>query len=231
MNTQKEKIYELSCFQQDYEGAIAIAQDKKTQKDDDIIQIEAFCYFETQKYQQAAELYQKVGMSFQEGFCRFLSGELEKAREIWNDAQDSPAVLWGQIVVGIIDTQIYHFPTYFQIRNFFESTLSYLFAAKRYDYIEKLISAKEFLAEFNIETYRIIGKVLLENNWMELSKQYLEKAISELPQDYEAYYLLGLWYYKNEEAQKAKYFLKRCLDINDFYCSASKLIDKINEID
>lgn len=231
MNEKFQKIYDLTYSQKKYNEAILEIEKDWVKKNNDICLIEAFCLFETKQYDKAAELYKKLNLPFQEGFCYLLTGNITKAKEIWNKTPDSSAVLWGQTVIGIIESKINHFPTYFQIRNYLESTLSYLFEAKRYDYIEKLISAKEFLAEFNIESYRIIGKVLLEYNWFNLSKQYLEKSVGELPQDYEAYYLLGLWYYQNNEPKKAKYFLRRCVDINDYYCAASKLIDKINEID
>lgn len=229
MNKEYKKIYELTYEQKDYNGALEEIEKVNPTSEIELLEIQAFCCFETAQYQKAAQLYQKLGYGFQEGFCKLLNGDEQAAKEIWNKTSESPAVLWGQIIIGILESKISHFPTYFQIRNFFESTLSYMFEAQRYEYVEKLVSAKEFFAEFNIESYRIIGKVLLENNWLNLSKQYLEKAISELPQDYEAYYLLGLWYYQNKEYPKAKYFLKRCIDINDYYCSAAKLIKKINE--
>ena len=231
MNTKYQKIFYLAYSHKKYNEAILEIENDRIQEVDDISLVKAFCCFETRQYEKAAELYKKINLTFQAGFCYLLLGNLNKTKEIWKNTPDSSASLWGETIIGIIESKINHFPTYFQIRNYLESTLSYLFEAKRYDYIEKLISAKEFLAEFNIESYRIIGKVLLENNWSNLSKQYLEKAIGELPQDYEAYYLLGLWYYKNNEPKKAKYFLRRCVDINDYYCAASKLIDKINEID
>jgi tetratricopeptide (TPR) repeat protein len=232
MNAEYLKIYELAYEKKDYETVIDKIKEALSHNEDKNLEtVLAFCYTETHRYKEAAELYHKLELNYQEGFCHLLSGNDKKAKEIWLASENNPGIIWGKIIAGILESQVDEFPTYFQIRNNLESTLTYLFEAKKTEYLEKIIGAKQFLAEFNIESYRIIGKVLLENNYTQLAKEYLEKAITELPQDYEAYYFLGLWYYQNKEPQKAKYFFQRCLDINEYYCSASNMIDKINEID
>ena len=106
MNEKFQKIYNLTYSQKKYNEAILAIENDCTPKNNDISAIEAFCLFETKQYDKAAELYKKINLPFQEGFCYLMMGNISKAKEIWNKTPDSSAVLWGQTVIGIIESKI-----------------------------------------------------------------------------------------------------------------------------
>lgn len=186
-----------------------------------------FLYLETGNYDKAEKFFEDSGKLYQQGFCKLLQGDKASARKIWYSAQENSAIIWGKVLLGILDYKLEAIPTFLQVRNFAESTLHYLFKANQTEFAHKLIGAKEFLADCNIETYKYFGRVFIDNNLEDLAFDYLQKAIDVIPQDYEAYFHLGDWYLKNKNIAMAKKSYKRVLEINPYHTPAAKILEKI----
>jgi tetratricopeptide (TPR) repeat protein len=186
-----------------------------------------FLYLENKDYVSAEKYFAQHHMAFQQGFCRILQGDKAKARTIWYMAKESTAIVWGKVLLGILDQRLEAIPTFLQVRNFLEMTLHYLFKSGQSDFAYKLISAKEFFADCNIEAYKYIGRVLMDNGEEEIALEYLQKAIDIIPQDYEAYFYLGELYLRNDNIQKAVKSYKRVLELNPYHTPAAKILKKI----
>lgn len=186
-----------------------------------------FLFLENGEYQKAQEFFRMNNMPFQEGFCKILLGDKLSARKIWYSAEENSAILWGKVLLGILDQKLEAIPTFLQVRNFAEMTLYYLFKAGQVDYAIKLISAKDFLADCNIESYKYIGRVLMDNDEEELAFDYMNKAIEVIPQDYEAYFYLGELYSRWGNTQRAIDAYNQVISLNPYHTPTRKILKKI----
>jgi tetratricopeptide (TPR) repeat protein len=186
-----------------------------------------FLYLETKDYVSAEKFFAEQGMFFQQGFCKLLIGDKAAARHIWYSSDETPAISWGKTLLGILDQRLESIPTFLQVRNFAEMTLHYLFKSNQVDFAYKLVSAKEFLADCNLESYKYIGRVLMENNFEDLAFDYLKKGISEIPLDGEAYFQLGELYLMRNDVASALGCFKKILEFNPYHVPAKKKIAEL----
>lgn len=178
-------------------------------------------------YKKACEFFKNKKNDYSTGFCYILQGDLQKAREIWYQAKDTPAISWGKTFLGIINYKLEAIPSFLQIRNFLEMTIHYLLDSPQKQLAYRLIESKEFLADCNIETYKYIGRVLAYHDMEELAIEYLQKAISEIPQDYEAIFVLAEIYLKNNDITNAIKYLKQTLYVNKYHTPAQKILKNL----
>lgn len=187
-----------------------------------------FLCLETGDYARAEKFFEDNEMPYQHGFCKLLQGDKISARKIWYSASENPAIIWGKVLLGILDYKLEAIPTFLQVRNFAESTLHYLFKSKQDEFAHKLIGAKEFLSDCNLETYKYFGRVFVDNGLEDLAFDYLQKAIDVIPQDYEAYFHLGDLYLKNKNKEMAIKSYRRVLEINPHHTPAAKILKQIS---
>lgn len=185
-----------------------------------------FIYLQKGDYKIAFDEFDKEGLTYQKGFCALLMGDYDLAKEIWYSSEESPAISWGKVLLGLLKSRLDGIPSFLQVRNYMESTLYYFFEAGQVEYAEKLISAKEFLADCNIEAYKYIGRTLMEySEYKDLAQEYLKEATCVLPQDYEAFYLLGCLFIEDGEMDKAKDSLEQALRINEYHLPTRHILE------
>lgn len=120
------------------------------------------------------------------------------------------------------------FPTYFQIRNFLELDLSILILYCKGEYVEKIIRYADFMAYYNPECYKFIGRAFWANNLMSAAMFFLRRAKDKFYQDPELHYLLAYIFYNNDRnIDLAKKALGACLGILPEYAPAKKLYAQI----
>lgn len=186
-----------------------------------------FLFLEAGDYDSAEKVFSEQKMHYQQGLCKLLKGDKISARKLWYSVPENIAIIWGKVLLGILDQKLEAIPTFLQVRNFLESTLNYLFKAKQTDYAYKLIGAKEFFADCNIESYKYIGRVLMDNEHEDLALEYFNKSISLIPQDYESYFHLGELYLRKNDIQKAICSYKSVLELNPYHTPAEKIMKNI----
>ena len=77
--------------------------------------------------EKAFEYYNKAENIFGCAYCKFLEGELEEALIFATLIRNSsPAADWLYSIINILQNNLTYFPTYFQIRNFYEQDLEML---------------------------------------------------------------------------------------------------------
>lgn len=174
-------------------------------------------YFENNKYYVEAS------------YCCIVLDELDKAKELFQKVQEvDTRAKWGLILLQMIKGDILTFPTYFQIRNFLELDLSILILYCKGEYVEKIIRYADFMAYYNPECYKFIGRAFWANNLMSAAMFFLRRAKDKFYQDPELHYLLAYIFYNNDRnIDLAKKALGACLGILPEYAPAKKLYAQI----
>jgi len=169
-------------------------------------------YFENHKFYTEA------------GYCCLVLDNLEKAEKFFTLARDyDNRAKWGLFLLQLIKDNIRSYPTYFQIRNFLEIDLGILILYCKENYVEKIIKYADFMAFYNPECYKFIGRVFWANNLMSAAMFFLRRAKDKFYQDPELHYLLAYIYYNSNEKDKCKKALATCLEILPAYAPAKKL--------
>lgn len=158
------------------------------------------------------------------GYCCIILDNFAKAEELFSKVKDiDTRASWGLVLLQILRGNIVTFPTYFQIRNFLEIDLNILISYCKGDYVEKVIKFADFMAYYNPETYKFIGRVFWANNLMNASMFFLRRAKDKFYQDPELHYLLAYIYYQDKNYELCKKYLASCLSILPEYNPAKKL--------
>ena len=190
----------------------------------------ALAYQEKQDYSKAAEIYKEAGEKYQAGFCELLSGNKNEAEKLWYSCcSASPAAQWGICLLDFINLRPNpHIPTYLQIRNFLEMDIGNFIIANKTRYAENIIKNEKVLASVNLESYKLIGRALLNFGFLNLAKKYLIKSVEIVDQDAETFYHLGQYNYAIGAYSECIKMLKRCLELNSYYVPAVHLLKQVH---
>ena len=195
---------------------------------DNLLYRSAVSFFENRDYANAFELFEKLGMTYESGYCKLMSANLHEAERIWESCDiDSPALKWGLAFIKLIEMDIPNGITFFQVRNFLERDLDLLIENNHFQYAQNVISASDILTECNCETPKFIGRVLLNNGYMEQAVYYLNKAKNICYTDPETQFLLAQYYAFKEDTQTAVSVLKNSLKITPNYYPAKALLQEL----
>jgi tetratricopeptide (TPR) repeat protein len=188
----------------------------------------ALAYQEKKEYAKAAEIYKEAGEKYQAGFCELLLGNKLEAERLWCGCSSSPAVQWGRCLLDFINLRPQpRVPSYLQIRNFLEMDISYFITANKLSYAENVIKNENVLVSVNLESYKLIGRVLLNFGFLNMAKKYLIKSVEIVDQDSETFYHLGQYNYEIGAYPESITMLKRCLELNSYYVPAAKFLKKV----
>lgn len=184
----------------------------------------ALAYMENKDYTSAFEVYFSIKEFYQAGFCKLLESNEFEAVKLWEKAADSPLRRWGFCLLDLINARKSSVPTYLQIRNSLETDLGYFIQAGRSKYAENIMKCDELLLSINLETYKLFGKVMLYNGYLNLAQKYFLKSIDVIPFDAENYYFLARYYHHSGQDKEALTFVKQCLDYNPDHIPAKKFL-------
>lgn len=170
-------------------------------------------YFENHNYYMEA------------AYCCIMLDELEEADSYFQKAKQwDNRACWGLFLIQMIRGVIRTSPTYFQIRNFLELDLNLLLLYCKGDYIEKIIKYADYMAYYNPECYKFIGRVFWANKFMPAAKFFLRRAKDKFYQDPELHYLLAyIAYYEDKNIEQCKKSLNTCLELLPEYAPAKNL--------
>lgn len=190
----------------------------------------ALAYQEKKEYAKAAKIYKEIGENYQSGFCELLSGNQLEAEKLWYDCYSfSPAAQWGICLLDFINLKHDpHIPSYLQIRNFLEMDIGNFIIANKVRFAENIIKNEEVLISVNLESYKLIGRALLNFGFLNMAKEYLIRSIEIVDQDSETFYHLGQYNYLVGNYKESIKMLKRCLELNSYYVPAVNLLKKVH---
>lgn len=198
--------------------------------EDNLLYRSAVEFFKNKDYSNAYSLYERLGLMYECGYCKLMSANLFEAEKIWQKCNiDSPAVKWGLALIKLIDMDIPTGLTFFQVRNFLERDLSLLLENNHFQYAQNVISAADILYEYNPETYKFIGRALMNEGYMEQAIIYLNKAKNACYSDPEIHYLLAQYYALMQDKNTAISILKNSSRLHPEYFPVSALLKELTE--
>ncbi len=164
-------------------------------------------------------------------YCCIILDRLDRAKELFSKVKDVDIrANWGLLLIQLLQGDIMSFPTYFEVRNFLEIDLDILILYCKENYVEKIIRYADFLAYYNPECYKFIGRVFWANNLMPASMFFLRRAKDKFYSDPELHYLLAYIYYHNDKDKtKALKACQTCLEILPDYAPAKALLEVIEK--
>ncbi len=215
---------------QNYDQSIEIINNLlKTAQEDEINFIKfhlGTVYFENLEFEKAKTVFIELDEKYQIGYCELLLGDIETARQCWEEAPDSGPVNWARCLPDLLNLDVVQIPTFLQIRNHLESDLTYLIRSNNLNFANNLIECSQVFININLETYKYIGRALLNNNYPHLGLKYLLEGQETLPQDPEIYFHLAQYSLMTNQLLECKHLLKKCLNINKAYSPAKKMLQQ-----
>ena len=163
-------------------------------------------------------------------YCKFLTGEIEEAKILARLVKDlSPTSNWLLCITNLLCDNYSEYPTYFQIRNFYEQDLEMLFLYKQYGIINKLVNLNGYFETFNREIYKYSARVLGNNRHYKEAKQLLKKSLEIYYKDPETHFMIGEIEEKENNKEKAIASYNKAIEVNREYAPASiRLKDLMN---
>lgn len=163
-------------------------------------------------------------------YCHILNENLTEARILASTVSNSSSIIkWLLVIINVLENTIGEYPTYFQIRNFYEQDLELLFKFKKQNYIERIISNQIYFEYFNREIYKYTGRVLFNNRIDNQAEVFLKKSLDIFYNDPETHYILGELYLKQNRIEEAIKSFKTSNAVNTEYKPAqNKLKDLLN---
>ena len=184
--------------------------------------------FYKKEYDKAFNLFKKLNLQYECGYCKLIQANLNEAKSIWENSKiDSPAIKWGLSLIELINLKIPYSLTFFLIRNCLERDLTLLIENKQLKYAENIISAEEFLTEYNTETPKFIGRVLIQQGYLEFGFDFLKKAKDICYTDPEVNYLIAEYYIYKLQFNNAASVLSETVQQNPHYFPASNMLNII----
>lgn len=186
-------------------------------------------YFIEGDFETAKIFYSKLKMPLELAYCELFTGHTDKAKKIVSKLKkESPAEEWIVAFIQMIEADLKFYPSYLQIRNFFEIDLNNLFLNGTKEQVENVINYVPTLANANGEVYKLAARVLKNNEQDELAKTFLEKSLNICFKDSETHFLLAELYYKHNNYEMAKKHLLYACE-QGHYFPAEKLLKIIDE--
>ena len=167
--------------------------------------------------------------SIEHAYLAIINDDLSAAEKIFK-LIDSPRANWGYILTGIIKNNcITIYPTFFQIRNFFEIDVDFLIKNKKIDYVENLLGALEIFSNINQETYKFAGRVMFENCLYSAALKYMEESKRIYYNDPELHFMFAKYWVKFKKYKEAYFYINECLRFLPSYYPALTLKQQIEE--
>lgn len=175
--------------------------------------------------------FESHGYDIECAYANIVLGHLSKAEKLFEKNSDKETrAHWGLFLLQMLSGDIISAPTYFEIRNFLEVDLSILLTYCQGNYIERIIRNADYMAMYNLECYKFIGRAFWAHNYMPAAMFYLRKACDRMYKDPELHYLLAyINCYNTKNIEECKKELDTCLWILPEYGPACMLKDKLKK--
>ena len=166
--------------------------------------------------------------SIEEAYLLVIKDDLDNALFIFKNL-DSSRAKWGIFLINILKGFFTNYPTYFQIRNFFEIDLDYFIKNNKVEYVQMMLGASQNLIIINQEIYKYVARVMFENNYYNTCKEYLDKSKEVFFNDPELHFIYTKYYMKMNSLEKALNHINECLKIVPDYYPALVLKSEITK--
>jgi len=191
------------------------------------LELAALIYRHQKHFDLAQDCYATLDAPYQYGYCYMLQGKVEKAKPHWAKVVQTRENHWCQTLLGVLTQTVVGYPTLLQVRQHFEADLANIIFNCQWGYLNALLTAVDWLNECNPETYKFAGRTLMHCGLLDQAEPYLLEAQKTLPNDAEAYFHLGQFYWLQGAPSNAAILLNQCLLISPTYTPAHHLLAAI----
>lgn len=193
-----------------------------------VSEMTGYGYLQSGKPLKAAQCFEEARNYYQTGLCYLVAKDLDSTHRTWSHVIEAHPFHWCITVWGTIHHQLESYPSFFQIRNHLEASIGQFFRYKRGDLANCLIDYADTMAQINLETYKYIGRALLNfEKDIPRAEHYLLKNQKILPNDPEVYYHLAQAKHLMGQDEDALILLAQCTTINYAYTPATDLKNRI----
>ena len=180
--------------------------------------------FYKKEYKKASDIFLKENKLYEAGFCHFLMNDLENAKKYWQqDKKNLFASGWGLNALDYIKHNVKNYPSFLQIRAFYEIYIGLLIESNLIEYAQNLINVSHELAKANPEVPKFLARVLNAYGYDDLSLEFVKRIRDFGYMDPEALFISSEIYFRRSEYSNALDDLKRILDVLPEYYPAVKL--------
>lgn len=194
-----------------------------------LIELVALAYEFKQEYDEAASCFLSIEDFYQSGYCRMLKGDLESAFDCWKNLLAMRSNHWCLTLSGLVTGHLSSVPTFLQIRNHLEADVVHLVQAGQDLLVTNMMRYAGVLADINFETYKFLGRGLLNAGKLGEAGVLLLKGQQVLPNDPEIYYHLGQYYHALGNRTDALLMLQQCVLISPHYTPARWLLEELRQ--
>lgn len=181
------------------------------------------------KFKGCRAFFEQNNYFVEAGYCYMILDKFDKAWECFKKAKEYDIRgHWGLLLLQLISGKISMVPSYFEVRNFLEIDLDIFMTYCKGDIVEKIIRYCDFLAVYNLECYKFIGRAFWSHNMLTPAMFFLNRAKDKLYNDPELHYLLAYIYYtEDKDIQKCRREIDTCLNILPQYAPATTLRERL----
>lgn len=156
------------------------------------------------------------------GYSLILSGQLQEAEKVLRKIESLRAD-WAVKFIPFMKGYVEVFPTYFQIRNFLEIDINLLIKAKQSDYVSYVLGGADLFYSVNCESYKYFARVMMNNGFFDISKNYMDKARDKTYNDPELHFMYCQYFIHLRDIDNALVAINACLEILPEYYPAIKI--------
>lgn len=156
------------------------------------------------------------------GYSLILSGQLQEAEKVLRKIESLRAD-WAVKFIPFMKGYVEVFPTYFQIRNFLEIDINLLIKAKQSDYVSYVLGGADLFYSVNCESYKYFARVMMNNGFFDISKNYMDKARDKTYNDPELHFMYCQYFIHLKDIDNALVAINACLEILPEYYPAIKI--------
>ncbi len=167
--------------------------------------------------------------SIEHAYLAILNEDLNSAETVFSHI-DSPRAKWGKILTSILNGYMMDYPSFFQIRNFFEIDLEFLLKNNKINYVEQCLGALDIFSTINQEVYKFAARVMLENRLYKAALKYLDKSKQLYYKDAELHFIYAKYYFDIFHYEEAYFYINECLKLIPEYYPAKIMKKRIEEI-
>ncbi len=135
---------------------------------------------------------------------------------------------WGAFISSLCIDRVKGYPSYLELRNFFEIDLQLFVTYGLGSYVETVCSYADWLRTINPEVYKFIGRVFLKNGYDDIGLSFLDAGKDYMYNDPELHFLFAEYYMKQKDFKNAENSVDACLSILPEYFPAARLKQIIN---
>ena len=173
----------------------------------------------------------KNNLKLEAAYYELLNKNLPVAKKIFQSIQaEDIRAHWGYFITSLIGGKIEGYPSYFELRNFYEVDLQLFFTYYLGEYIEEICKYTDWLSTINPEIYKYTGRSFLKNQYTDIGIKYLEQAKEKFFNDPELHYLLAEVNMRLKKYPIALKDITNCLNILPNYYPAIEMQKKIQSM-